>query len=89
MKLGVAGKIGTPQAADQAMNHDIDWIMLGRAAILQHDFPNRYAADDKFTPVAIPVTRGYLEDEGLSVKFIDYMATWPGFVEDSTMDAVG
>ena len=89
VRLGVAGNIRTPQAADQAMNHDIDWIMLGRAAILQHDFPNRYAADAEFTPVALPVTRGYLEEEGLSVKFIDYMAGWPGFVEDSTKDAVG
>ena len=63
------------------MNHDIDWVMLGRAAILQHDFPNRYAADAGFIPVPLPVTRDYLADEGLSVKFIDYMATWPGFVE--------
>ncbi|MBT5685437.1 MAG: NADH:flavin oxidoreductase, partial [Gammaproteobacteria bacterium] len=82
VKLGVAGKIGTPQLADQAMNHDIDWIMLGRAAILQHDFPHRYAADVGFIPVALPVTRDYLANEGLSVKFIDYMATWPGFVAD-------
>ena len=82
VKLGVAGKIGTPQLAEQAMNCDIDWIMLGRAAILQHDFPNRYVADAGFIPVSLPVTRRYLADEGLSVKFIDYMATWPGFVED-------
>ena len=81
VKLGVAGKIGTPQLADEAMNHGIDWVMLGRAAILQHDFPNRYAADAGFIPVPLPVTRDYLADEGLSVKFIDYMATWPGFVE--------
>ena len=39
-------------------------------------------ADVGFKPVALPVTRDYLADEGLSVKFIDYMATWPGFVED-------
>lgn len=30
------------------------WIMPGRAAILQHDFPNRYTADDKFTPGPFP-----------------------------------
>ena len=89
MKLGVAGKIGTPQEADQAMKHDIDWIMLGRAAILQHDFPKRYAADAEFIPVALPVTRDYLADEGLSAKFIDYKTTWPGFLEDSTVDAAG
>ena len=82
VRLGVAGKIGTPQLADQAINHNIDWIMLGRAAILQHDFPNRYVADANFTPVSLPVTRDYLASEGLSSKFIEYMATWSGFVID-------
>jgi 2,4-dienoyl-CoA reductase-like NADH-dependent reductase (Old Yellow Enzyme family) len=81
VKLGVAGKISTPQLADEVMNHQIDWVMLGRAAILQHDFPNRYVADDGFIPVPLPVSRDYLAGEGLSLKFIDYMATWPGFVE--------
>ena len=82
VKLGVAGKIGTPQLADRAINHNIDWIMLGRAAILQHDFPNRYLVDADFTPVSLPVTRDYLASEGLSSKFIEYMATWPGFIVD-------
>lgn len=89
VKLGVAGKIGTPQVADQVMTSGIDWIMLGRAGILQHDFPNRYAADAEFTPVALPVTRDYLADEGLSGKFIDYMSSWSGFVEDPAKDATG
>ncbi|MFT7221509.1 MAG: 2,4-dienoyl-CoA reductase-like NADH-dependent reductase (Old Yellow Enzyme family) [Candidatus Azotimanducaceae bacterium] len=83
VKLGVAGNIRTPQDADRAMNHHIDWIMLGRAAILQHDFPNRYAADAEFTPVALPVTRDYLVNEGLSKKFIDYMDSWPGFIAEA------
>jgi len=89
VKQGVAGKISTLQVADQAMDHNIDCIMLGCAAILQHDFPNRYVEDACFTPVSLPVTRRYLEVEGLSVKFIDYMATWPGFVKDWTMNAAG
>jgi hypothetical protein len=56
--------------------------MLGRAAILHHDFPNRYFQDEGFSPVENPVTREYLEAEGLSEKFIDYMASWPGFVAE-------
>jgi hypothetical protein len=56
--------------------------MLSRAAILLHDFPNRYVEDACFTSVSQPVTRRYLEVEGLSKKSIDYVASWPGFVKD-------
>ena len=81
-RLGVAGKIRTPTDAEAALASGIDWIMLGRAAILHHDFPNRYAADRNFTPVENPVTCDYLASEGLSEKFIGYMAGWAGFVAD-------
>ena len=37
-RLGVAGNIRTPQDAVKAID-DVDWVMLGRAAILNHDFP--------------------------------------------------
>ncbi len=80
-RLGVAGKIRTPAEAEAAINAGVDWIMLGRAAILHHDFPNLYAADKRFEPVENPVARAHLEQEGLSEKFITYMAGWPGFVE--------
>lgn len=80
-RLGVAGKIRTPAEAERAINEGVDWIMLGRAAILHHDFPNRYARDSGFEPVATPVTRSHLESEGLSERFVDYMSSWAGFVE--------
>lgn len=80
-RLGVAGKIRTPAEAEAAIAAGVDWIMLGRAAILHHDFPNLYAADKAFKPVENPVSRAHLEQEGLSEKFIAYMASWPGFVE--------
>jgi 2,4-dienoyl-CoA reductase-like NADH-dependent reductase (Old Yellow Enzyme family) len=47
-RLGVAGKIRTPQEAEATLAAGADWIMLGRAAMLQHDFPNRYIADPSF-----------------------------------------
>jgi len=80
-RLGVAGKIRTPAEAEAAMGEGIDWIMLGRAAILHHDFPQRYTDDATFSPVTLPVTRAYLASEGLSEKFVDYMSSWKGFVE--------
>ena len=81
VRLGVAGKIRTPDDAEKALAAGADWIMLGRAAILHHDFPNRYRDDPEFIPVENPVSRSYLAEEGLSEKFIDYMSSWEGFVE--------
>jgi len=81
-RLGVAGKIRTPQDAEATLEAGADWIMLGRAAMLQHDFPNRYKADPTFKPVEPPVTRAYLTQEGLSPKFQDYIRRWPEFFAD-------
>lgn len=82
VRLGVAGKIRTPEEAERALAAGADWIMLGRAAILHHDFPLRYAEDREFVPVENPVSRAHLVDEGLSDNFITYMQSWEGFVEE-------
>ena len=64
--MGVAGNIRTPQDATRAMEEDIDWIMLGRAAILNHNFPELYADNPEFETPIIPVSVEYLAGEGLS-----------------------
>ena len=79
-RLGVAGNIRTPQDATRAMEEGVDWVMIGRGAILHHNFPLLYKDNPEFTPSEIPVTADYLANEGLSKKFIDYMSNW-GFVE--------
>lgn len=82
-RLGVAGKIRTPQEAEATMAAGADWIMLGRAAMLQHDWPNRYIADASFKPVEMPVPRAYLLSEGISEKFQTYIeGRWPEFFAD-------
>ena len=82
-RLGVAGKIRTPREAEAILAAGADWIMLGRAAMLQHDFPNRYKANPSFRPVEMPVTRKYLESEGISKKFQGYIeGRWPEFFAD-------
>ena len=82
-RLGVAGKIRTPRQAEATIAAGADWIMLGRAAMLQHDFPNRYKADPSFKPVQMPVPRQYLKDEGISEKFQAYIQPrWPEFFAD-------
>lgn len=82
-RLGVAGKIRTPQDAEATLAAGADWIMLGRAAMLQHDFPNRYKAYQAFKPVAMPLPRQYLKNEGISEKFQAYIQPrWPEFFAD-------
>ena len=82
-RLGVAGKIRTPREAEATLAAGADCIMLGRAAMLQHDFPNRYKANPSFRPVEMPVTRKYLENEGISKKFQGYIeGKWPEFFAD-------
>ncbi|MEQ9143870.1 MAG: NADH:flavin oxidoreductase [Parvibaculaceae bacterium] len=81
VRLGVAGKIARPQDAQHCLDEGCDFVLLGRAAILTHDFPNRMAADPAFEPVTIPVTAAYLNEQGLSDRFVEYMGQWKGFVE--------
>lgn len=82
VRLGVAGKIRTPEDAEKALAAGVDWVMLGRAAILHHDFPNQYLQDKGFAPVELPVSRDYLHKEGLSENFVKYMSAWKGFVAE-------
>jgi 2,4-dienoyl-CoA reductase-like NADH-dependent reductase (Old Yellow Enzyme family) len=83
VRLGVAGNIRSPKQAEDAMDAGVDWIMLGRAAMLNHDFPLRYEEDRSFKPAAIPATKEHLASEGLSPKFIAYFGgNWPEFVAE-------
>lgn len=80
VSLGIAGKLRNPDEVRLAMESGIDFVMLGRAAILHHDFPLQMQADNNFTPVRNPVSTDYLRKEGLGEAFITYMSGWKGFV---------
>jgi 2,4-dienoyl-CoA reductase-like NADH-dependent reductase (Old Yellow Enzyme family) len=81
-RLGVAGKLMSGEDCRRALEHGADFAILGRAAILHHDFPRRMAADPDFETIALPVTRDYLRNERLGPTFIDYIAGWKGFVAE-------
>jgi len=81
VRLGVAGKVMSAATARDCLAAGCDFVLVGRGAVLHHDWPMRAAADTGFVPVALPVTRAHLDTEGLSPVFIDYMANWKGFVE--------
>lgn len=82
VRLGIAGKIRTPAEAERAIADGVDWIMLGRAAILNHDFPLKQQNNPDFMPAGLPASRAHLENEGVSEKFIDYLSSWKGFVAE-------
>ncbi|MFZ9059619.1 MAG: NADH:flavin oxidoreductase [Steroidobacteraceae bacterium] len=80
VRLGAAGNILSGQAARRCLESDVDFLLIGRAAVLHHDFPNRLLADPEFQAIATPVTEAYLRDEGLGPDMIQYMRRWEGFV---------
>jgi 2,4-dienoyl-CoA reductase-like NADH-dependent reductase (Old Yellow Enzyme family) len=82
VKLTVAGKIRTAEECRDVMNAKIDFVTIGRAAILHHDFPVKVLADSSFEPIATPVSRTHLLAEGLSPTFVEYMNSWKGFVAE-------
>lgn len=80
-RLGVAGKIMDGAKVQACLDAGADFVLVGRGAILHHDFARRVIADPAFAATPIPVTRDHLRIEGLGEAFVDYMASWKGFVE--------
>jgi len=80
VRFGVAGKIMDGATARRCLAHGADYVTIGRAAILQHDFPERVRADPDFASPPLPVTAEHLRQQGLGPAFVGYMKTWTGFV---------
>ncbi|MBN1097036.1 NADH:flavin oxidoreductase [Blastococcus sp. TML/C7B] len=82
-RLGVAGKVRSGQQVTEALDRGADFVMVGRASILHHDFPERVRADGSFA-TRTPVSPAHLADEGLSPVFVEYMRNWRGFVTEAS-----
>ena len=80
VRLGVAGKIMSGPDAQRCLDLGADYVTIGRAAVLRHDFPRRVRADPGYQSPTLPVTAEHLRDEGLGPAFLDYMRAWKGFV---------
>jgi len=80
VRLGVAGKIHDPADVQRVLDLGVDIAVLGRVAIMHHDYP-QLAADPAFVPRHAPVAAEVLAGEGVSPRFVDYlMGTFKGFV---------
>ena len=88
VRLGAAGKIMTAEHCRFGLEQGLDFVILGRAAILHHDYPKKVAADPNFVPIATPVPAAHLRAERLGPAFVAYMQGWAGFVAiEETADA--
>lgn len=82
VRLGVAGKLISAESSQAVLNAGADFAIIGRGAVLHHDFPEKVKANSRFQHTPLPVTRAYLASEGLSPKLIAYMTKWKNFVAD-------
>lgn len=80
VKLTVAGKIRNGEDVVNVMNEEVDFVTIGRSAILHHNFPELVIANPSFMSVRNPVSADYLRNEGVGEKFVEYLAKWPNFV---------
>jgi 2,4-dienoyl-CoA reductase-like NADH-dependent reductase (Old Yellow Enzyme family) len=67
-----AGAIWTPEDAAAVLGQGADFVALGRAAILNPDWP-KLARDPHFEPQRGPFTPAQLNEIDVSPKFVDYL----------------
>ncbi|MFM8529829.1 MAG: NADH:flavin oxidoreductase [Ilumatobacteraceae bacterium] len=80
-RLAVAGKLYSAADAQRAVDAGADIAVIGRGAIVHHDFA-RLAADPTFAMRELPVPAADLRAEGLSDLFVGNKRNWKGFVAD-------
>lgn len=79
--LGVAGEVTGSATAQWCLERGVDFVLVGTAAILQHDVAARMVADPAFEAVRPPVSREHLAAESVGPRFVDYLATnWDDLV---------
>ena len=76
------GESSIPEDVDKIISSDVDFVTIGRSAILHHDFPTKVLENQSFIPIDTPSPKEHLRKEGLSEKFIEYLKVFKGFVEE-------
>ncbi len=81
VRVGTAGKIMSAQRCAELLEEGCDFVLIGRAGILERDFPLRVMADPLHESPRLPVTAQFLREGGLSERFINHMRNWECFIE--------
>jgi len=71
-RLGVAGKVTSAKVAADMLDRGADYVLIGKAAIIHHDFPE-LARSPEFAQQPAPVSVQHLLDEGVSPGFVNYL----------------
>jgi 2,4-dienoyl-CoA reductase-like NADH-dependent reductase (Old Yellow Enzyme family) len=85
VRLGVAGKIRNAEDVVKVIEGGCDYALIGRAAILRHDFPERVRRDPDYRSPELPVPPSHLLSEGVSPRFVEYLRGFPGFVGEEPL----
>lgn len=72
-RIGASGKVMTGAQASSVLKAGCDFVMLGRAALLEPDAPRLFAKDPHHQGPETPVLYQYLREQGLSNAFVDYL----------------
>lgn len=82
-RLGVAGKLFDARQAQECLTRGADFVLIGRGAILHHDYPGQVRGNPDFVSQRFPVSREYLQAESVGPAFVNYLATgWRNYVSD-------
>jgi tRNA-dihydrouridine synthase len=87
-RLGVAGAILSAETAQKCLDHGADFVLIGKGAIIHHDFARRAMADPAYHAPPFPHSRDHYRSEAVSDTFVDYIArTWPQYVAEEAVEA--
>jgi 2,4-dienoyl-CoA reductase-like NADH-dependent reductase (Old Yellow Enzyme family) len=81
VKIGTSGKVMNVPTLMSVFEYGLDFIMIGRSAILNKDFINQIKINPDYISPQTPVTKQHLKQQGLGDAFIKYLDNWKGFVE--------
>lgn len=73
-----AGKIWSREHADATLARGADVLAIGRAAIVNPDWPRLIARGEPI--VRPPVTRAHLGAQAVSPRFAEYLTRWKNFI---------
>lgn len=73
-RLGVSGKINSAADAQWCLDQGADFVAVGTAAIIGHDFAANCLRDENFVAKSEPFNVADLREQGVSDVFLEYLS---------------